>query len=717
MTPVLTKDISGTWTFTPEGGAPAPITVPGGGWLKQGFSCDAGTYETWITIPEAGFPQVTKLQLGAVNHIAEYWLGASPENMVKIHEDVTAFTHQTVDLTPYVKPGETCLLQIFVRAWQDDHAVAPHCADWCECIARGIFRSAELLVYPEVYVRDIFVKTSVEKQELSCEVTVTNASDALRSITLKPALSSPQGTNWAYPTLSPISVTLLPGETKTLFGSAPWELGSESFWFPNVPYTPGYRAVLHLLTVSLSENGAPVHKAAVRFGFRELRQVGRYYELNGTRVNFRGDNLQAANYDRIDNGGRGDAIDTLPGFLPPSAENPGWPKAVDNFLRLNYNVQREHMCPWTPYMLDVCDEMGLMLIGESACRWEGFDMLNGRGYHEVKCLQDIIRRDRNHPSIVRWSSKNEAQCTDPAYHLELYEAIKALDDTRPIHEDYVYIPGGVLEPDRVFPLVKNKPDFTWIDHYLCYDAAGKPAFNTIDISDVIQPMDRPFGMSEANWMRSSTPAGLAWFAATIALGRARDASDLRPYVLLSSWVSSVPGVKTTDLLTEEVRHPLYGEDNLPDPWANPGIRLLQNACHPLFAMDYDFWWLNRRSDAFGHFPVVSPKLPAKSRVTRNITVFNDEFSAGDILLRWDVREGSLSNWVCASGEVPLSVAPGEHKTVPVTFPTPRYNSYVFLTLTVVKNGEKRYTDSYSCYEVTGGEDFSLEINGEARVFL
>jgi len=126
---------------------------------------------------------------------------------------------------------------------------------------------------------------------------------------------------------------------------------------------------------------------------------------------------------------------------------------------------------------------------------------------------------------------------------------------------------------------------------------------------------------------------------------------------------------------------------------------------------------NRRSDAFGHFPVVSPKLPAKSRVTRNITVFNDEFSAGDILLRWDVREGSLSNWVCASGEVPLSVAPGEHKTVPVTFPTPRYNSYVFLTLTVVKNGEKRYTDSYSCYEVTGGEDFSLEINGEARVFL
>jgi hypothetical protein len=65
-----------------------------------------------------------------------------------------------------------------------------------------------------------------------------------------------------------------------------------------------------------------------------------------------GDNLQVANYDRIDHGGKGDAIDTLPGFLPPSSANPGWPRAVDNFLRLNYNLQREHMGPWTPFFED-----------------------------------------------------------------------------------------------------------------------------------------------------------------------------------------------------------------------------------------------------------------------------------------------------------------------------------------------------------------------------
>ena len=62
-------------------------------------------------------------------------------------------------------------------------------------------------------------------------------------------------------------------------------------------------------------------RATVRFGFRESRQVGPNFELNGVLINYRGDNLQPADYDSIDNGGRGDAIDTLPGFLRPSATN------------------------------------------------------------------------------------------------------------------------------------------------------------------------------------------------------------------------------------------------------------------------------------------------------------------------------------------------------------------------------------------------------------
>lgn len=51
-------NLEGKWLFTPEGGQKAEIQVPGGGWLKQGFNCEAGTYERYISIPDAGGHQV-----------------------------------------------------------------------------------------------------------------------------------------------------------------------------------------------------------------------------------------------------------------------------------------------------------------------------------------------------------------------------------------------------------------------------------------------------------------------------------------------------------------------------------------------------------------------------------------------------------------------------------------------------------------------------------
>ena len=78
----------------------------------------------------------------------------------------------------------------------------------------------------------------------------------------------------------------------------------------------------------MSRGGKAIHERVVRFGFRqsERRRADAqhvYYYLNGIRVNYRGDNLQGADYDSIDSGGKGDAYDTLPGFLPPSAQKPG----------------------------------------------------------------------------------------------------------------------------------------------------------------------------------------------------------------------------------------------------------------------------------------------------------------------------------------------------------------------------------------------------------
>ena len=711
-------NLAGTWEFQPEGGAWTQIQVPGGGWLKQGFDCEAGTYQTWIKIPRKAKSRTVRLELGAVNHLAEYSIGRDESSLKRIGSEVTAFTGQVVDLTPHVEPGGRYLLRVFVRAYEKGRPIAPHWAEWCESLARGIFRDAWIRVYPAVFISDTQVKSSVATRAFSCDVWIENHSAEDRVLTLSGSLESWNKTNWPYPSIPAMEVSVPAGKAvKATLGPVSWTPGPESYWRPNVPYNADYRAQLHTLKLSLRERNQTVATAHPRFGFREIRQAGPFYELNGVRVNFRGDNLQVANYDRIDHGGRGDAIDTLPGFLPPSKTNPGWPQAVRNFQCLNYNVQREHMGPWTPYMLDVCDELGLMLIGESATRWNGFDMENDRGFHEVKCLQDIVRRDKNHPSIIRWSAKNEAQNIDPAYHLELYDAIKAIDETRPISEDIVWADTNSFNVDKVFAPLLDKPDFTWIDHYLGFNAQGVPYFTTIDHCDAVVPRsDRPYGMGEANWMRSSTPAGLAWFAATTVLGRAQGASDIRPYVLLSSWASSIPGVKTTDFLTEENRHPVLGEDNLPEPWSHVGIQLLQTACHPLLAADVEVWKLNRYSDAHGHFPVVSPQFKANERVSRQITVFNDELIDNSLELVWELREGSPSNWVWEHGRAALTIPPGGRLTEAIVFKTPRFNTFVFLTLKVLKRDKVRFLDERTSYQIVNGEDFRSEFNGQKRMF-
>ncbi len=715
----MNHDLSGTWDFTPENGPKTTITVPGGGWLKQGFACEAGIYETRIRIPDSDRPQAYRLVLDAVNHQAEYFLGDHAAGLQKIHEEITAFTPQVVDLTPHVRPGQSYLLRIAVRAWKNGRPIAPHWAEWSECVARGIFRGAWLQILPDVFIDDVVVRTSVARRTLEADVRIVNTSDRDRRIRLHGGFDSWNGDDWPYPAVPELDLVLGAGETKTVpTGLIDWPCGSESFWWPNVPYREGYRAKLHRLNLTLSESGRRLHEHSIRFGFRELRQAGKYFALNGVRINFRGDNLQVANYDRIDNGGKGDAIDTLPGFLPPSSGNPGWPKAVDNFLRLNYNVQREHMGPWTPYMLDVCDEMGLMLIGESACRWNGFDMDNGVGFHEIKCLRDIVRRDRNHPSLVRWSSKNEAQNKDPQYHVDLYDAIKALDDTRPIFEDFLTGDRIGFNPLEIFKPLLNKPDFTWIEHYLSHDEKGGVFFTPIRHNDALIPLpDRPYGIGEADWMRGSTPTGLTWWATSIALYRAAGASDARPYTLLSSWASCIPGVKNTDFLTEENRHPVYGENNLPEPWSHPGLRLLQKSCHPLLALDVEFWRMNRKADAFGHFPVCAPELPAATATERTVLLFNDELLGRELVLRWEIREGHPGNRLWDQGACAVSIEPGFSAPVSVRFKTPKFNTQLFVKLIVEKNDQIRFEDEFTYYEITGGMDFRSELNGEERIFL
>jgi len=685
---VASVDLSGSWSFTPAGQGTTSITVPGGGWYKQGFTTvGEAVYSRSITVPDSGQPQSVWIEFGAVNHQATLSVDGRA-----VATQTTAFTPSNFDITAYVTPGSTHTISVDVKGRNalknpsNGRYLVPDAAEWCEAIPQGIYRSAFLRVYPAVYISDTFVRTSVANQALSYDVSVTNTSASARTVTLTGSLSSDNGTSFSYPSLPSKPVAVAAHSTSTVtIGPVAWNLGTTSYWWPNVPYRSGYRAQLHDLAVHASTDDGHTSDATYRFGFREFTQNGAYYYLNRVRANLRGDNLQGADYDRINNGGAGDAYDALPGFLPPSSTNGGWPQAVDNLQRLNYNVIRVHQEPASPYMLDVADELGLMIIDETAIRGSsgGQDFSAGLT-NMVNHARALVLRDRNHPAVIRWSQVNEpngsGQDSDQ-FEQDLYAAMNGSDGTRPVSVDE-----GVGASPNQYPSM-TQANFNLVPHYL--DGFGNYG------EQLWSGTGRPLGEGEYIWPACSTVQGFEWFATATAAKRGKDASDLRPYTLLSGWAGFVPGVRTTDFTTEEGRHPVYGADNLTDPWSNPQIQRIQAAFNPIAAIDLPYWSASGASDANGDFPLPQavPAYSSGSTVTRNITVFNDDFSNTSVAFAWTAYLNQVGGTVIASGTSTLTIPLGSRVTEPVTFTAPATGSRIYLVLSTSKSGTTTFSDS------------------------
>ncbi|MEX0320893.1 MAG: beta-galactosidase GalB [Puniceicoccaceae bacterium] len=112
-----------------------------------------------------------------------------------------------------------------------------------------------------------------------------------------------------------------------------------------------------------------------------------------------------------------------------------------NALRTSHN-------PPSPEMLQVCDRLGIVAIVEAFDEWKTGKVPNGYNiwfdeWHEAD-LRDMVRRDRNHPSVIMWSLGNEIleQAQKDGWKLtkHLNDIVKDEDLTRPTTAGFNYFP-------------------------------------------------------------------------------------------------------------------------------------------------------------------------------------------------------------------------------------------------------------------------------------
>ena len=254
-------------------------------------------------------------------------------------------------------------------------------------------------------------------------------------------------------------------------------------------------------------------------------------------------------------------------------------------------------------------------------------------------LNALVHRDRNHPCVIRWSQCNEPEndnTNSSAFQQQLYQTVMAADDTRPVSAD-----AGASGPNIINSYGITASNFAAFEHY--------PSGFAVYTHDVAVSTTHPYGDGEFIWAADNTAQGLMWFATSTVTLRQKDPSDIRPYTLLSSWASFVPGVKANMMSIEQGGPPFYNEDNLPMPWSNPIIMRVQRAFNPVAVIDAAYWEANHMSDKSGTWPISKPAVTKGSQVSRQLMVFNDTLSGTGVDVSWEMHQDSATGAMSGQG--------------------------------------------------------------------
>ncbi|XP_049645469.1 beta-glucuronidase isoform X2 [Suncus etruscus] len=126
-----------------------------------------------------------------------------------------------------------------------------------------------------------------------------------------------------------------------------------------------------------------------------------------------------------------------------------------NLLRwLGANSFRTSHYPYAEEVMQLCDRYGIVVIDESP----GVGIVLKESYsnqslqHHLEVMEELVRRDKNHPAVVMWSVANEpASSLQPAgyYFKMLIAHTKALDPSRPV----TYVTNSMFDTDLGAPYV------------------------------------------------------------------------------------------------------------------------------------------------------------------------------------------------------------------------------------------------------------------------
>ena len=348
-----------------------------------------GIYKKTVVLDEQWMEKDTVLKFHGVDSAFDVWVNGKHVGFGKVSRLPSEF-----DITGFVKTGENDIT-VRVYKWSDGTYLEDQDMWWLS----GIYRDVELINEEKNAVLDLRVNGTLDDSYKNGLFTA--------GITMKQA-----GTNLGWK-LSYKGKTVLEGELvsegKDVCIEA--EIPEVHTWTAETPE-------LYEFTV-MTEN----QEVTVRCGFRKIEIKDKNFRVNNQVILLNGVN----HHDYNPKEGRRVTREQM---------------EADIRLMKQYNINavRCSHYPANEYFYDLCDEYGLYVINEADLECHGFEWVeNYTWITDDETWKDayvdrsvrMVKRDRNHPSIIMWSMGNESAfgCN----FRSAAEAIRELDDTRLVH--------------------------------------------------------------------------------------------------------------------------------------------------------------------------------------------------------------------------------------------------------------------------------------------
>ena len=323
-----------------------------------------GWYRKLVKIGEEDLGKQIELRFDGIFRNAQVWF-----NGFYMGTEPSGYATQIYDITPYIKYGEDNLICVRADASLEEgwfyEGAGIYRDVWLEKKALVSVAPFGTFVYAKLQnpytVAELVVETEVKNNSLKdsrCDVSQRLLDAEGKEV----AKSAPH--------------TLCLKAKETIGCKQQFTVSQPHLWSTTDPY-------LYQVETTVMQDGQVTDVYLTTTGIRDIAfDAEQGFILNGQQLKLKGVNLHQ------DHAGVGSAI--------PDALQ-AW--RIKQLKQFGCNAYRASHNPMTPALLDVCDREGILVIDENR--------LMGINEEHLRLLERMIKRDRNHPSIILWSDGNE----------------------------------------------------------------------------------------------------------------------------------------------------------------------------------------------------------------------------------------------------------------------------------------------------------------------